>query len=102
MDGFIGAAYFGYSLRQTGWPVACLQCFHDGHYVQSSKFEGRNQPQNIIPVRLCFFPKIQTMRRYRVKRAVICFRVGAPESVSPPCPRFLDKNDIPAGGKARK
>jgi hypothetical protein len=24
MDSFISAAYFGYSLRQTGWPVARL------------------------------------------------------------------------------
>ncbi|CAD5640261.1 Uncharacterised protein [Escherichia coli] len=47
-----GAPYFGYSLRQTGWPVTCLQCFHYGHYVQSSKFEGGYQPQNIIPVGL--------------------------------------------------
>ncbi len=37
---------------------------NDGHYVQSSKFEGRNQPQNIIPVWICFFPKIKAMRRY--------------------------------------
>lgn len=80
MDSFIGAAYFGYSLRQTGWSLARLQCFHDGHNVQSSKFEGRNQPQNIITLWLCFFSQIKSMRRYRVKRTVICFSVGAPES----------------------
>ncbi len=74
MDSFIGASYFGYSLRQTGWPVTCLQCLHYGHYVQSSKFEGGYQPQNIIPVWLWL----------------------------PPYPQALDKNDIPAGGKARK
>lgn len=55
MDSFIGSAYFGYILRQTGWPVVSLQCFHDGHNVQSPKSVGRNQLQYIIPVLFCFF-----------------------------------------------
>lgn len=59
MDSFIGAACFGYSLRQAGWPVTSLPCFHDGHNVQSPRFEGHNQPQDIIPVWLCFFQKLR-------------------------------------------
>ena len=68
MDSFISASYFGYSLRQTGWPVTCLQCFHYGYCVKRTVIRFRvDAPKSGSPISASSGQKRYPSRRKSLK-----------------------------------